>query len=283
MGSADVVTLHVQFWFFLTGFAAAVVGLLAPRVPHLLLWPFLILVLVAPRVVDRTLEPQADFLLDYFFALAALLVALWLLERRSWQIVCASLFLAGALVTKREGQLFAACIVVAALAASWPTRRFAWPRLGLAAACAVALAVPWRIWFLSHHLTGELPQSGVTGLLHTSDRAWPAFESVVSTVFDSDLWLVVPPLAAAAIVLAFLAGARVLPVYAALVYVVMVAGFVWVLWSFTELELPFRQDEGVNPLVRLTAGIIVLSSALVPLLLDAAWRGTDRPRAAGEP
>src|SRR6185503_14411773 len=82
MGSADTVTLHVQLWFFLTGFVAAVAGLLAPRVRPAVLWPILLLVLVAPRVVNRSLEPQADFLLDYFFALAALLVALWLVDRR---------------------------------------------------------------------------------------------------------------------------------------------------------------------------------------------------------
>ncbi len=72
-------------------------------VPQLLLWPFLLLVLVAPRVVGRTLEPQADFLLDYLFALAALLVALWLLERRAWQLASATLFLGAAMLTKREG------------------------------------------------------------------------------------------------------------------------------------------------------------------------------------
>ena len=63
------------------GFAAAVAGLLAPRVSPYVLWPCIILVLVTPRVVGRNLDPQADFLLDYFFALAALLVALWLVER----------------------------------------------------------------------------------------------------------------------------------------------------------------------------------------------------------
>ena len=75
MGSADVVTLHVQFSFFLAGFVAAVAGLLAPRVHAALLWPLLLLVLVAPRIVARSLEPQADFLLDFLFALAATLVA----------------------------------------------------------------------------------------------------------------------------------------------------------------------------------------------------------------
>lgn len=276
MGSADVVTVHVQFWFFLTGFVAAVVGLLAPRVPGVLLWPVLLLVLVAPRVVARTLEPQADFLLDYFFALAALLVALWLVEQRPSLLVSASLFLGAAMLTKREGQLLAACVVVAALAASWGTRRSAWPRIALAGGAALALVVPWRIWFRSHDLTGELPGSGLLGLFDHLDRPWPALRSVVSALLDFDLWLLVLPLAGAAVVLALVAGARVLPVYAALVYGLAAAGFVWVLWSFTELELPFVQDEGVNPIVRLCGSLVVLSAGLVPLLLDAAWRGTDR-------
>lgn len=279
MGSADVVTLHVQFWFFLAGFVAAVAGLLAPRTRPWLLWPIVLLVLVSPRVVSRTLEPQADFLLDYLFALGALLIALWLLERQPWQLASATLFLGAAMLTKRDGQLLAACVVVAALVASWRDRRFAWPRLVLAAAVAFTLALPWRIWFASHDLTGEFPASGLTGLLENTGRAWPAFESVLTTAFDPGLWIVVPPLAVVAIAVAFIAGARVLPTYAALLYALALAGFTLVLWSFTELELPFRQDEGVNPIVRLTAGLVILSAAFVPLLLDAAWRGAeDEPR-----
>jgi hypothetical protein len=48
-----------------------------------------------------------------------------------------------------------------------------------------------------------------------------------------------------------------------------------VLWSYTELPLPFVQDEGVNPIVRLCGSLVLLSAGLVPLLLDAAWRGGD--------
>jgi hypothetical protein len=275
MGSPDVVTLHVQFWFFLTGFVAAVAGLLAPRVHAALLWPVLLLVLVAPRVVARSLEPQADFMLDYFFALAALLVALWLVERRAWQLNVASLFLAGAMLTKRDGQLLAACVVVAALVASWGARRFAWPRIALAGGCALALAVPWRLWFTSRELHGELPASGFLGPFDHLDRPWPALQSVVRALLDFELWLLVLPLTGLAIALALLAGARVLPLYAALVYGLAVTGFVWVLWSFTQLELPFVQDEGVNPIVRLCGSLVLLSAGLVPLLLDAAWRGGD--------
>ena len=65
--------------------------------------------------------------------------------------------------------------------------------------------------------------------------------------------------------------------YALLVYTFALAGFTWAIWSFVELEVPIEQDEAINPTVRLSASLIVLSAALVPLLLDAAWRGTDRP------
>ncbi len=278
MGSPDAVTLHVQFWFFLAGFVAAVAGLLATRVPVVLLWSFVLLALVSPRVVGRTLEPQADFILDYLFGLAALLVVLWLLERQPWQLASAALFLGAMMLTKREGQLLAVCVVAAALVASRRDWRSAWPRLGLASACAILLALPWRIWYVSHDLTGELPESGVTRLFDTLERVWPSFQSVLSAAFSMDLWTVVFPLVIAAIVLAFIAGARVLPVFATLVYAFALAGFTWGIWLFEDIEVPIQQDEAINPVVRLTASLVVLSAALVPLLLDAAWRGSDRPR-----
>jgi hypothetical protein len=274
MGSADVVTLHVQFWFLLVGFVGAVAGLLAPRVSPILLWSLLLLVLVSPRVVGRTLDPQADFTLDYFFALATLLVALWLLERQPWQLASATVFLGAMMLTKREGLLLAACLVAAAALVSWRDWRSAWPRLALAAGIAFGLTIPWRIWFNVHDLTGEVPGNGAN-VFQDTDRWRPAFESVVSAWFDGGLWTIVLPLAIVAIVLAFLAGARLLPLYAALVYGLALAGFTWAIWAFTELEVPISQDESVNPVVRLTGSVIILSAALVPLLLDAAWRGGD--------
>ena len=144
------------------------------------------------------------------------------------------------------------------------------------------MALPWRLWYVSHDLTGEFPESGTTGLLDNLDRAWPSLQSVLTSAFATGLWTVVLPLVIAAIVLAFIAGARVLPLYAALVYGLALTGFTWGIWSFTELEVPIEQDEAINPVVRLSASLIVLSAALVPLLLDAAWRGTDRAARAEE-
>jgi hypothetical protein len=280
MGSADVVTLHLQFWFLACGFAAAIAGLLAPRVAPIMLWPFLLLVLVAPRVAGRNLDPQADFLLDYLFALAALLLALWLVERETWLLAAACPLMAAALLTKREGLMLVACLLAAALAGSWRSWRHAWPRLGLVAALAGVAAIPWRLWFTSRDLSGELPSAGVLAIFDNADRAWPAFESAITTLLDFDLWLVIVPLVLLAVVVAYLGGARVLPTFTLTLYALTTAGLTWVLWAFTELELPFEQDEGVNPIVRLSGSLVVASAALVPLLLDAAWRGSE---AAEEP
>jgi hypothetical protein len=139
----------------------------------------------------------------------------------------------------------------------------------------VALAIPWRFWFSSRDLEGEFPEAGVLGLLDHLDRPWPALTSVLGTAVDYDLWLLVLPLVAFAIVLAFVAGARLVPVYGLLLYGSMLLGFTWVLWAFVELDLPFVQDEGVNPIVRLTGSLVIVSAALLPLLLDAAWHGRD--------
>lgn len=283
MGSADVVTLHLQLGAFLAAFLACVAGLLSGRVAPFLLWPFLLLAVAAPRVVFRALDPQADFLLDELFVAGALLLALWLLDRHPWQLVLATLFLAAAMLTKREGQLFAACALAAALLASWRERRRAWPRLAVAAAAAGGLAVPWRIWFTSRGLGGEAPGIGLLGLLDHLDRALPALRSTLAAAFDYDLWLLSVPLVLVSAGLALAAGARVLAAYAATLYLLLLAGVTWALWSFIELPLPLVQDESVNPVVRLTASLCLLGAALSPLLADAAWRSL-RPapdRAAG--
>jgi hypothetical protein len=281
MGSPDVVTLHLQFSIFLLGFVAAIVGLLAPRVSPLFLWPIVLLVLLAPRVYDRALDPQADFLLDYFWALAVLLIAFWLFDRQPWQLVLATLFLGAAMLTKREGYLLTACVVAASLLASRREWRSTWPRLAIASACAVALTVPWRIWFGTRHLAGEGTEAGGLGLLSHVDRLRPSLELTISSFFDDERWLLIAPVVAGALLVAWLAGARRVAAYATLVYVLALTGFAWIVWSFP--SMPITKNEAVNPIVRVEGSLIIASIALVPLLLQAAWRRSERfERDAGE-
>jgi len=272
MGSADVVTLHLQFWFLLLGFAAALVGLLAPRVRPLFLWPPLLLVLVTPHVVGHVLQPEGDFLLDELLAIGALLVGLWLIERRDWELVAATVLLAAAMLSKREGYLFGACIVFAALGVTWREAR-AWPRVLLVGFIAAAATIPWRGLLAHRHLSAEGPEAGGTGLFRHADLAWPSLRLTLSTVFDYHLWLVVVPVALLAVGAAMVAGARRLPGYVALVYAFGVAGLTWVTWSFP--SIPLTKDLAINPIVRLTGWLVLTTPAVVPLVLAATWRGRD--------
>lgn len=270
MGAADVVTLHLQFWFLFVGFTTAVLGLLSRRVPPILLWPPLFLMLVTPHVVRHLYQPTADFLLDELFVIAALLVALWLIDRNDWQLVAGSLLLAAAMLTKREGYAFAASVVVAALVVTARERRAVWPKLIAVGVFAAAATLPWRSLLALRHLGGGGPEAGGTGLFANLDRAWPSLRLALTTLFDYDIWLLVAPLLVVAIAAAFAAGARTLPLYTTLICVFAVAAFTYSTWAFPSLGISTKP--ALNPIIRLTGEVLLLTPALVPLLLARAWR-----------
>jgi hypothetical protein len=276
MGSPDVVTLHLQFWFLLVGFVAALVGLLCVRVPAVALWPPLLLVLLTPFVVERALQPQADFLLGELFALAALLVGLWLLERAGWQLAAAGFLLAAAMLTKREGYLFAGVVVGAALVASAREVRRRWPVLILVSAAALLATIPWRVLLVTQDLRRGGPEAGGAGLLSHTDRAWPSLRLAVTTLFDFHLWLIVAPVVLAAVTLAFVASERVFATYALALYTLGIVGFTWITWSFP--DLPITENPALNPIARVTGSLILVSAVIVPILLrDFVGRPTRAP------
>lgn len=269
MGAADVVTLHLQFWFFLVGFVAAVVGVLSPRVPAALLWPTLLLVLVTPHVVGSALQPQGDLLLDVLFALASVVMALWIVDRERWQLGAVGLLAAAAMLTKREGFVLAACLFLAALVASARDIRVAWPRVGFVGVAALAVAIPWRVLLAVRDLSGGGPEAGGTGLLANADRAWPSLRLALSTIFDFQIWLVVLPVFLVALVAAIAAPDRQLPVFAAALSVLCLAALTWSTWAFPSLAI--TKDGALNPIVRFSGALVLTAAALAPLLLSRAY------------
>ena len=267
MGSVDVVTLHLQFWFLLVGAVAALAGLLYRHVPAWLLWPSLLVVLVVPRFGERLLTPQADVLVDVFFVLAALLVALWLDDRQGWRLAAAAVLLAGATLTKREGLLFAAVVVGAALVASWRTRRRDWPLLGAVALVAVAAAVPWRLWYRARDVSGEAP--GDLGLGVGADRTVDALRLSLDVLFETSLWSVVPFLFLLALAAGLAWGDRRLGAYFAIVLGAAFLGGAWVTYSYA--DIPITANEALNPIVRYTGALVLLAAAAMPLLLASVW------------
>ncbi|HXG76903.1 MAG TPA: hypothetical protein VNJ53_10065 [Gaiellaceae bacterium] len=289
MGSADVVTLHLLNPLLAIGFVAAVVGTLAPRIHALVTLPIVTLLVVAPAGLPRWgTELMADLPLGFLVALAALLVVLWLDDRATWRLAAATVLLAGAVLTKREGLLFAVVVIAAGLVASFGTRRYAWPRLVACFACVVGLALPWRVWFLAQGLPTDAPEAGYLGFLEDLDRGWPSLRLVVGTMFDPELWLVLPLVGCAAVVLGLLRGARRQAVFAVAFLVLGLAGSTWVIWANPTFGI--TQDIGVNPVARLVGTTELVLAVLAPLLLSGAWAAARlrvpawaRAAVAGEP
>ncbi len=274
MGSADVTTFHLQYWFLVVGATASIAGCLYRHVPALLLWPSLLLVLTVPRVASGLLVPQADVLVDVLFVVAALLLALWLRNGRGWRLAAAAVLLAGAALTKREGLLFAAAALVVALGASYGRPRIGWPRLAAVGAVVVAAALPWRLWYRSNGIGGEAPgDAGAGGSIH---RLLDALRLSFDVLFDTTLWSVVPVVALIAVGAALLWGDRRVAAYLAVLLGLVFLGGAWVTYAFR--ELPITAEESANPIVRYTGAFILLSAVATPLLLASVWRGGPEER-----
>jgi hypothetical protein len=276
MGAPDVVTLHVQYWLFGVAFVWALAGLLAGRVPAWILWPFVLLPLMAPRIGPRIQTAEADFLLQYLFVLAALLVALWILDRERWRLVVATALMSGMVLTKREGLLLSAALVVAALLTTVRTWRATWPALGLVALVVAVVAAPWRIWYIAHDVGVESPTSGGFDPTENTARLWPSLRLALDVLFSSNYWNVIIPVAIGALVLAALVRAYSLAVYFGALLGLVTLGGGWITWAIP--ELPITQELGGNPIVRFMGAAALLCAAAAPLLLAATWSAVSDER-----
>lgn len=276
MGSADVVTLHLQYWFLTAGFVAAIAGLISQRVAGWILWPFLLLALVAPRTSDGLIVPQADFLLQFFFCAALVLAVIWLVEQRSWHLIAMTLLLAGAVLTKREGLLLAAILFVSVALASLDRWRFAWWRIALSLAAVAAIAAPWRLWYRQHGIGGEAPVDVDSGF----DRAWDALRLSLEVFLDTSLWSVLTTVGVAAVLLAAAWGNRRLALLFGLVLALLVLGGAWITIAYP--ELPVTAVESLNPIVRYTGAAALVGAIAAPMLLGDIWLRAESGKRAGE-
>lgn len=279
MGSADVVTLHVQFWFFAVGFVWALAGLLVERAPAWIVWPFVLLILVAPRIGERFRIAEADLFLDCLFVIASVLVLFWILERERWQLVAAILLMSGMVLTKREGLLLVALLMIAAGIASARQWRSTWPALVGSALVVAVVAAPWRIWYTVHGVAGETPTEGLAPTENV-ERLWPSLELAFDVLLSSKYWSVLIPVTIGALILAAFARAfRPVVFFGALVLLVTLGGG-WITWAIPELEI--TQDLGANPIVRYMGAAALLCAAASPLLLAASWRSVSSNRGDAE-
>ena len=270
MGSTYGSALAVQYWFLIVGFIFAAAALLRLIVASWLAWLFLALVLVIPELDNRLLGAQADWTLDIFFTLTALLAVTWLRTRETWLLVGFGISAAALLATKREGQLLAACLLGGIFAASprgWRTSL----RLVGVAALAYAVNIPWRIWWSSRHLASDAPSGGLQITSHLS-RAWPSLHLVLRLLFAYDLWLLFVPFAlvAALASLTEAGSARETALFYLTTVTLAVIGFTWILWSDPGLTLDEKQSS--TPIPRVVGSIVLLSTVFAPLLIDPLLR-----------
>ncbi|MDX6503783.1 MAG: hypothetical protein QOE29_908 [Gaiellaceae bacterium] len=277
MAGVDTVTLHLQFWCLAAGFVVAVVGLLAGRAPRWLVWPAAVLAVAAPRMTEALLAPQADFLLDFFVAIGALLLVLWVLDEDTRWLALAAPLLVGAVLTKREGALLVACLLVAAALASGARLRRSWRPLAVVVVAIGGASLAWHAWYGARGIGGEVaPGAGFAGGLDLG-RAASALRLSLRVLLDVGRWSFIPWIGLGALLVAALARRRRLVVFVGVAAGLAVLGGAWVTWSFRELAV--TSQESLNPIVRYTASIELLLAVTTPLLLGAALRDRlPRPR-----
>ena len=265
IGAADTLALHLQYWFLFAGFLAAVAGFLRPRVPLVLIWPFLLLLAVTPAARARALSTLSDFTVDGFFALGSLALVLWCRSRERWLLLSAGVFLTAAVATKREGLLLVLALVAGTIVATRGRRTRA--AILAVGASAFLLNLPWRLWWLSHDLTGESAGAGARVLVREVDRIWPATTLLLGQAFSWDAWLLVLPVALCAAALALWTPARPLAVAYLGTSALAFSAFVWIFWAVPDLP---TSSTGESPAPRAVGALTLLAAAFAPLLLSAA-------------
>jgi hypothetical protein len=263
------------------GFLATLIATLRPRVPAWILYPCLAVLASAPRFWDRMQTVLPDQSVAYFVAVAAVVLVLWLDERRPMYLVLAGLALAAGALTKNEGLLLGVSLVsTVVLVAAFARIERPWiaatPLVGL-----VAL-VPWKLWLTRHGLSHVPTDYAWSDLLDwhqlTQDRARVAYAvpRMAGVLFDTTLWTWVVPLAVVAVIVAAL-GARVSAVAIAAWVGAVFLGQACIYW-IGRLDVAYYVATSAE---RVIGTLPVVLGSLTPLLL--ALGASRRGSSAGRP
>ena len=267
MGAFDTRILHLQFLLFLAAALAALGALLRDRVPAVLLWSGLLAVALAPAVFDQLLTAYADLPLALVFAVGAATAGRWLVTNERWALAVATLFFAGALLTKNEGSLF----VLAAFLGLFVAARARWRQLAVAALADVAVLLPWKIYArvhdihsINYSLADSFDIDHVRGRLGV---ARIAFRTLGGEMLDPGKWGLLLPLLVLVVVAALVLGLRALPLYVIVLTLVSWVGLSWI-YVISHFEYSSYLDSTKQ---RVIASIVLAGAALMPLLASEAW------------
>ena len=118
MSTFDGTAIHLQLLGLAIAFVGAAWILLRDHAPSLLLAAALLAVLTAPAFFGQLQTNSADVPLAMAIALGVAALAAWIRSGARGLLPAATLFLTAGAMTKNEGELFALCAFLAALAAT---------------------------------------------------------------------------------------------------------------------------------------------------------------------
>jgi hypothetical protein len=259
--------LPLQLTLLAIAFVGGVLVLLDRHVPRWISFPSLALLAASPGFWSRTQTLMADPALAYLAAAAAVILALWLVRPDTGWLPLATIFLAGAALTKEEGAslglLLASITIVTGLVLRG--RGTVTPLVLLLGPAAV---VPWRIWLAMHRLPTSSTDYTASSLLHPlflagrTHRLSLALAWLTHSIFRTSQWLLVLPLALVAIV----AAARSAPVVAAAVVAWLGLGY----FGLATIYWIGKPDIGwylQTSADRVDSTLVVVAGSLTPLLL----------------
>jgi hypothetical protein len=276
MSGFDGTAIHLQLLLLAVAFVGGAWILLRDHAASLLLAAALLAVLTAPAFFGQLQTNSADVPLAMSIALGVAAMAAWIRTGARGLLPAAALFLTAGAMTKNEGELFALCAFLAALAAT-PRARLR-PLLSAAGAWA-ALVVPWHLWLLANGVTG----SGwkLSHLLHpgyladNAHRVGSAADQLLDQIWTASSWSRLPWLVVAGAAVALLLRRFRLVSF----------GLAWLLLSFGGLLLvywasPFTLENNLyNSADRTIDTLVIGGVLLVPVLFGE--REGPAPRSAG--
>ena len=257
--------LDLQSWLLLVGLLGVILQTAAGRARTVVVASVVLMVGAAPSTISQLASAEADIPLAAFFAAAGVAGVLWLETRRPGLLILASVLAAGAAATKVEGAIFAGALFAGlAIATFRSSRRDAGAAVVAYLAVLAVGVVPWRAWVAAHAgaPTGKAPTLAPTTLLDHLGHVPYATLYLLDKLLDPRGWLLIVPLWAVAMWVAWRRGRRDVVVFAACTVALGFLGLIVTYWA-TPLDLHFHLARSAR---RVVTSLVFFCAATVPLL-----------------
>jgi hypothetical protein len=272
MGNFDTQVIHLQAWALLVGFVIAAAQMLRDRVAPVVLWPGLMLVVVAPSLEQQVASGSSDAPMALFFALAAIAGWRFVADRERFWLVLLVLYASAAAATKQEGAPFVVALLLVVVVFSHRARAAL-----VASAIVLAGMLPWVVWLRVHHAihtNGGIPTAKALDLSYMAGRTgrlWPAVAEMGRQALRPHSWLLILPLAVVVLALHLRKRNRRLGGFVLSVVVLVTAAVLWAYW----IGKPGIHWYVTHSARRTVTTAVVCAGIFLPLLVSELVPGRD--------